>query len=121
MKSMTVMDFSGLTFLLNVHHIGHFPDPDQILSMLGWFLISDRARESSSFKALLLGMLSLVFTPETMVEKSSEELSLKTKYGGSLNKGNILNNQKQAKVQKLTVSWLGKENMKRQLFTDHSG
>lgn len=48
-----------------------------------------------------------------MVEKSSEELSLKTKYEGSLNQGNILNNEKQAKVQKLTVSWLGKENKKR--------
>lgn len=63
----------------------------------------DGAGEASSFKELLLGMLSLVFTAETMVGKSGEELFLKTKYGSSLNKGHILNNQKQVKVHKVPL------------------
>lgn len=32
----------------------------------------------------------------------------------------LLNIQKQGKLQKLTASWLGKENIKRQQCTDHS-
>lgn len=37
MKTMVVMDFSGLTFL-SVYHIGHFPGLNQLLSMVGQIL-----------------------------------------------------------------------------------
>lgn len=101
------MDFSGLTFLLNVHHINNFPGLDQIVSMVSQFLSVAEHRKPFLFKGLLLGMLNLVFHcwNHGLKKKFSEELFPKKKYRSSFIKDlHLLNNQKQVKLQKLSLN-----------------
>ena len=57
-------------------------------------------------------MLSLFLHCQSCLEKSTEEISTKKRYASSWTKDtDLLNNQKQVKLQKLTASWKDKENI----------
>lgn len=62
-------------------------------------------------------MLSLFLHCQICLEKSTEEISTKKRYASSWTKDtDLLNNQKQVKLQKLTASWQDKENIERTLY-----